>query len=298
MRRSQLVDFIELLLGFIGLVAGIISIYNYISGDRGFAVLLTVIVFAFAIVITLRLFSLRKIAIGRLQGFANAIHKINHLVRDEYHGICVQYKLKNLTKNSLEKNLKLVGQKIVECISNALQDSSGEKIFVSIRYFCSDEKENKTLEVSEEDLKALPIRVLCRSSNSPQKDDENQLKIKKHTDIMHILLDEKDHFFVTDLKKYRKDLLNYHDSEYVDPNVGWENMYISKITVPIRIKKKLIDHNFKGENFEVIGFLTITSPSRSAFPKETKEPYLNFCKGCADSLFVYFERYLYFYMKL
>lgn len=243
----------------------------------------------------MKLLKIYKIANQRLRIFSVNFHKFSHLLRNEFYKLCVLRREGKLSETVLEQSLEGVCARVTNFIAEKLRISTGRDVTVSIKYFCINER-IFTDNFDDDELGDLEVTVLCRSDNANQKRiDRRRGKIRENTDLSKILIENFDEFAVTNLPRYDKELKRLDNKRYRDSNEEWQDFYKTKLTVPIRIQSDYTYDNINTDGFELIGFISADANSTSAFQEKEIESYTELLKGYADTLYKYFDRFLYFW---
>lgn len=304
LKSYQLQDFFEFLALFISLIGSYVSIVTYFSESKtywGWGLGVWLLVVGLTVAALLKIHKLRKVSIVRLKDFSAKFHSIAHNLRNHHSRLCKRYKndQRPLTKDELISNIEHVCSDVVNSLSALLNQSTGEHVSVSIKYFWVDSP-LKSSHLSDEDLADLKVTTLCRCQNTQKKDKRQDPKpVRGNTDLEKITIDKENHFFSGDIRDYNLKLRNTNNKPYVDSNPFWQEIYNARITVPIRIDLSFAKQGIqKGKSYDLIGFITADSLSNSAFREEEIRNYVHLCKGVADMLYRYLERFIYLWNNI
>lgn len=249
---------------------------------------------ALAGVFFVKILKIKKIADKRLEVFSDCFHKLTDLIRNEFYNIKIQSDKGILTLDYLLEKLKNASQTAVNVFANCLTVSTGVDVCATIKYFNTG---NPDPHVVTNDMEVI---TLCRSDNQPKKrlDNNSPSKIIDNTDFLTIVKYDLPHFCTSNLEKHSKRMKETTGFPYKNSNVNWSDYYLSTIVIPIRIKRKYVDRAYSGEAHDIMGFLCVDSKSTSAFRDSDIDNYVNLVKAFADSLYKFFDRFLYYQKSL
>lgn len=296
----RLLDFFEYLFGIVSFLSGLLSILAFFKGEANSLMTFTLLAVSSIFVAALwKLLKFRQIATNRLKGFSNAFHSYTDTLRDDYYNIMSLYIKGKLTPEQLTIMAEATCQIVVDLISTALSESTGEKIYVSIKYFPRPTK-NKSLK--HIDVDDYVLATLCRSTNSPQERHSHRLmRVGDNSGFQSIIKYQSNHFRTQDLEKYINDTDSSGTGGFRTTNSSWKNYYRALITVPIRINRSLLPppRGSSVSGYHIIGLLCADTMSTSAFRGEDElNAYTNLLKSYADALYIYLERVDFYLGKL
>jgi len=288
----KVLDFFEYSFGIVSLLSGLISIWAFIEGKTDSLTIFTLLaISAIFLAAFWKLLKFRQVAINRLRGFSGAFHSFTDTIRDDYYNIMSLYINGKLTSEQLTIMAEATCQVAVDIISTMLSESTGEKVYVSIKYFPRTAKAKSTKNIDVDDY---VLATLCRSANSPQERHTHRLmRVGDNSGFQSIIKYQNNHFRAQDLDKYIKDTDDSGFGGFRTTNPNWRKFYRSFITVPIRISRSLLPppKGASGGGYHIIGLLCADTISTSAFKGEDElNAYTNLLKSYADALYIYLER--------
>ncbi|MBU0995901.1 MAG: hypothetical protein KJ737_25685 [Proteobacteria bacterium] len=298
-RIYQLYDFIELIFIIVGIIGSVCSIWSVYSSEPSLkqAIIVAISIVTCGTIISLiKIRKLRKVAITNLENLSKCFHATAHHVRNQHAAICKRFKNgeKQLTLEELNLNLNNVCKIVLDNLSTILNEITGEKINVCIKYFCIDQPVYFS-KLTHEEKENLCVTVLSRCKYSENRRSNTKDKIIDNTDLKWITFEKYKHFAEPDLESFNRRLQETTKFEkYLDSNSSWKDTYKAKITVPIQLDMSFLRNSaVEGKSYDLLGFITADSPSTSAFRDDNLEYMVEICKAFADVIYRYLERYIY-----
>lgn len=163
----------------------------------------------------------------------------------------------------------------------------------------------ETDDVFEEDYNKWRLETFSRSTSTEQargRIDRMKINVADNTDFLVILSDEYENteFAFPDMRRIKDEFLLNYEKPYLNSRKNFWKYYRSTIVAPIKISGNNASEKLKEMNPSisskdiVLGFLCIDSMKYFSSESELRafELGVEFAKGFADSLYVYFERVL------
>lgn len=301
LKKYQMYDALELFFIIVGAIGSICSIYSVFYQQSKYSVILMIIIISCGVVVCfIKINKLNKVADTNLKTISECIHNTAHTIRNEHAAICKRYKnnTDKLTIQELVANMNYVGKNVVDNLSQILNEVTGEKINVCIKYFCI----NKPIifgDLTHEQKQDLMVTELCRCKYSKGRRENIKDKIVDSTDLKWITFEQYKHFYEPDLDEFSEKLKESKHESYTDSNPTWRDFFRAKITVPIQLDLSYIKpEGIKNKSYDLLGFIVADSLSNSAFRDENILYFVEICKAFADMLYRYLERYIYLWGQL
>lgn len=298
-KRYQLIDFGEFFVGILVGLAALLSFLGFLQGRiRLYIVLVIAGLAGLSLMIFLKAVKISILSEKRLVLFASKFHGFAHFLRDEYYRLGLIGHQEKPNGELLLTKLKEVGQHTVDSLSEILTESTTKEVSVCIKYFC-DKESIRPAGLSKEELAGLGVTVLCRSANSQPNRRINPIdRIKDNTDLEKILIENYSEFAAADLENYSRLSAAGGRDVYRDSNTEWASSFKGKLTVPIRLRSNFSEGRPGGTAFDLLGFISADSHSKSAFEEPTNmQAYLGLMKAYADLLYQYLDKFWYYYWE-
>jgi hypothetical protein len=300
-RKYQLYDFCELIFIIIGSIGSICSIYGVyqLQPSHSFSLLIVIIIASMFAGFT-KINKLRQVAATNLKHLSSCFHNTAHTIRNEHAALCKRFndKKNKLTVDELTTHLNLVGKNVVDNLSTILNELTGEKINVCIKYFCISTPVNFGL-LTHEQKQNLQVTVLSRCKYSEKRRGNTKDNLVDNTDLKWITFEQHKHFAEADLFEFSKRLKAAKGESYSDSNPAWRETFNAKITVPIQLDLSYVKPNvIKEKAYDLLGFITADSKSTSAFRDDNIHYFVEICKAYADILYRYLERFIFLWGQL
>lgn len=297
--------FINILTVVSGIVTIITPIITIISSFKsGFSpqkwIYITITLLALLNVIQfLRIRKYRYISTNQMEKTSDSYHHFLHEARNLYFDIMHSYKKKTLTTSGLSEIYKEHLRALLDQLCIIMNALTERKISACIKLISYGDDE----EVIDADKAKLV--TFCRSANS-NTDRENyekhghEILMKDNTDFWEIVSkdSDKDYFYQGNLEKYAKEMQKL-GKRYRNTNENWAEYYKGTIVVPIRIEFKKLYHLKKDDDeFHIIGFICVDSPSADAFTEKQETYNVDTVKAFADMIYILLGQYRHYLNKL
>lgn len=168
-----------------------------------------------------------------------------------------------------------------------------KNIVLTVRFF--DEKKSNLEESILTILSHSEYYDSNRDKYYEEKGKKCPKKINENTEFLK-LIDEKNkllYFYESDLEKYDKSLRsnNTRDTKYKNETPNWEEFYISRVVVPIKIERKKLFYLKSDDGDDIIGFLIADVKSNKVFTEAKKNLYISIMQGYASRLYIILNKY-------
>ena len=280
-------DTYELLIGIIGITAGLITIMTFMENSDS-PVIPVVGIMAFLAVILYGFYRLKQawdVNERRIQIIGNRLHAFSHTVRDAY-SLLRTYKRRNeLNEALIYGEARATAQACVDYLADVLTELAATKLVVTLQFF------HGTV-TNPDDQTDYRISTLARSYNCDNASSRvDKVFLSQHAPYREIIREGRQHYIALDLMREAAEYKKRTGADLPIGNRNWPDAYKSLIVVPIRIEWNVHEVSPQGEFSHVLmGFISIDSPDPNPFPEEHAKAYCALAKGYSDSMFHYLER--------
>jgi hypothetical protein len=290
----KLIDFAEFLVGALTTVAAILTIIQFFRGDaRPIIAIAFAAVAGASAVFFLKVLKLRAVTLNRLRVFSENYHKFTDAIRDEFHAIGRARRQGRLSDEDILLRARGVAQKASDLLANALTVSTGHEVCVCVKYFPSDSLSH----AADVPVEEAYIMTLARSYNSsPLRTLDAKARVGENTGFLLLIRDQAAVFHSSNLVRFGEASRRAGLGPFRNSNPNWQDLYVSTISVPIRMKSAIFDPTIPDTSYDILGLLCADSMSTSAFPDDHVQSYVNILKAFAAALYVYLDR-VYFYLR-
>lgn len=221
----------------------------------------------------------------------------------------IYYKMMNSYKSRIKAeqfNLMMMDEfkSLLNQIAEMFTIITNKDVYSTIRFL----EQRKTINKSK-------VNVLQHSENCERnrvaefnrilkKEVNIEKTVEKNSDFYEIIGEGREnlepYFYQSNLKKYSKKLKKLKKKEYQNETNNWEDYYLGRIVVPIRMANNKLFFKDTNKGYDLIGFLTIDSKSKYAFSERNhiKNFYLSILETYSAYLYIILNNYMHYLKKL